>query len=561
VRGPAVEDWYKAGVVEQYAGHPQLSAPRVEIGAEVRAELATLRRSSRISQKRLCESVGIRQPVTFYGWENGTARPTLRHFEAYLEAIGADTESVMSRVRVGSSWLEDRWERTYRGAPRNRVRPYARLADLAAADVDWLETRTDIELTPEHYADRRIPRFLPVGRELMTLLGFYLAEGSGSPRQGIRLAIGRNNAALVNEMSDAFHAVFGSRPVLFESETRVADLRFHNRVASLAWAKLFGFDGTPSTEKKIPGIVFAVGEDLRRSFLRGYLLGDGHVDGGRIGFSTSSRDLASGLQYLLSSLGVVASVSQREPSGQYDDVPIRTMHRHWTINVIAYEDLAALRDVWIDHPGGPTLARQMAERRPSGRHFTDIGGDLMTVPVRSIARVDATNECVYDFSVDEDETFIAGFGPIACANTDADVDGAHIRTLLLTFFFRQMPELIEAGYVYIAQPPLFRVHKGKQDFYAYTEQERDEYAKRLGGGDGDGEAKGVRIQRYKGLGEMNPDQLWKTTMDPDTRTILKVQIEDAAIASNLFDRLMGDEVEPRREFIEKNAKYVKNLDV
>jgi len=144
--------------------------------------------------------------------------------------------------------------------------------------------------------------------------------------------------------------------------------------------------------------------------------------------------------------------------------------------------------------------------------------------------------------------------------TDADVDGAHIRTLLLTFFFRQMPELIEAGYVYIAQPPLYRVAKGKQEFYAYDEGERDDYVKRLGG-DGDGEGKGVRIQRYKGLGEMNPDQLWKTTMDPDTRTILKVQIEDAAIASNLFDRLMGDEVEPRREFIEKNAKYVKNLDV
>jgi DNA gyrase subunit B len=143
--------------------------------------------------------------------------------------------------------------------------------------------------------------------------------------------------------------------------------------------------------------------------------------------------------------------------------------------------------------------------------------------------------------------------------TDADVDGAHIRTLLLTFFFRQMPELIEAGYIYIAQPPLYRVHKGKQDFYAYNDQEKDDYVKRLGGGGGD--LKGVRLQRYKGLGEMNPDQLWKTTMDPDTRTILRVEIEDAAIASNLFDRLMGDEVEPRREFIEKNAKYVKNLDV
>ena len=142
--------------------------------------------------------------------------------------------------------------------------------------------------------------------------------------------------------------------------------------------------------------------------------------------------------------------------------------------------------------------------------------------------------------------------------TDADVDGAHIRTLLLTFFFRQMQELIDAGYVYIAQPPLFRVAKGKEEFYAYSEAERDDYSKRLSNGDGRGS---VNIQRYKGLGEMNPDQLWKTTMDPATRTILRVTMEDAAVASKLFDELMGDEVEPRRLFIERNAKYVSNLDV
>jgi DNA gyrase subunit B len=142
--------------------------------------------------------------------------------------------------------------------------------------------------------------------------------------------------------------------------------------------------------------------------------------------------------------------------------------------------------------------------------------------------------------------------------TDADVDGAHIRTLLLTFFFRQMQELIEAGYVYIAQPPLYRVAKGKEEFYAYTEQERDEYVKRLSDGNGKGT---VNIQRYKGLGEMNPDQLWNTTMDPEKRTILRVTMEDAVEASKLFDELMGDEVEPRRQFIERNAKYVSNLDV
>jgi DNA gyrase subunit B len=142
--------------------------------------------------------------------------------------------------------------------------------------------------------------------------------------------------------------------------------------------------------------------------------------------------------------------------------------------------------------------------------------------------------------------------------TDADVDGAHIRTLLLTFFFRQMQELVEAGYVYIAQPPLYRVAKGKDEYYAYNEPERDEYTKRLN----NGESKGtVSIQRYKGLGEMNPEQLWRTTMDPATRTILRVTMEDAVEASKLFDELMGDEVEPRRQFIERNAKYVSNLDV
>ena len=143
--------------------------------------------------------------------------------------------------------------------------------------------------------------------------------------------------------------------------------------------------------------------------------------------------------------------------------------------------------------------------------------------------------------------------------TDADVDGAHIRTLLLTFFYNQMRPLIEAGYVYIAQPPLYRVAKGKEEFYAYDDEERDMYIKRLSNGAGG--KSNVMLQRYKGLGEMNPDQLWKTTMDPATRTVLRVELEDAVRAAELFETLMGDAVEPRREFIEENAKYVRNLDV
>ena len=162
---------------------------------------------------------------------------------------------------------------------------------------------------------------------------------------------------------------------------------------------------------------------------------------------------------------------------------------------------------------------------------------------------------------------------------DADVDGSHIRTLLLTLLYRHMKELVELGHIYIAQPPLFKVKKGKQELYAYDEEERDEIVKRLSAdkgkkADGQGEGgetlhdegaviigNGISISRFKGLGEMNPEQLWATTMNPETRTVLQVTIENAADADRTFSILMGDEVEPRREFIEKNAKYVRNLDV
>ncbi|GBD87194.1 DNA gyrase subunit B [bacterium BMS3Abin03] len=170
---------------------------------------------------------------------------------------------------------------------------------------------------------------------------------------------------------------------------------------------------------------------------------------------------------------------------------------------------------------------------------------------------------------DFDETK-ARYGKIILM-TDADVDGSHIRTLLLTFIYRYMKELIASGKVYIAQPPLYKIKKGKEEFYAFDDKERDEILKRLkvngkkgketapeGAGD---KIKGVNISRYKGLGEMNPQQLWDTTMNPETRTVLQVAIESAAAADKIFETLMGDDVEPRRAFIEKNAKYVKNLDV
>jgi DNA gyrase subunit B len=138
--------------------------------------------------------------------------------------------------------------------------------------------------------------------------------------------------------------------------------------------------------------------------------------------------------------------------------------------------------------------------------------------------------------------------------TDADVDGAHIRTLILTFLFRNMVELIDAGYVYIAQPPLYRVTHKRQDYYAFNDAQLEILLNRIG-------RTGITLQRFKGLGEMNPDQLWETTMNPDKRTLLQVTVDDAAIADEIFTTLMGDKVEPRRDFITENARYVRTLDV
>jgi len=737
LRGPAVEAWFKARVLTEYADEPEFSAPRVEIPAEVRGELAAVRRAAGISNQELCAAIGIRQPVTFYAWEKGSSRPTVPNLKNYVTTIGADLDTVMARVSVGPSRLERTWAEQYRGAPCNRVRPYVRLADLTVEDIDWFASREDLELTPEHYRRKGIARFIEVTPELMTLLGFYLAEGSCSDREGIRLAIGKGNRRFLAEMEAAVAEVFGLPAQSYEARPSTGELKLVNRVAALVWQHVFGFHGVDAITKRIPDLVFNVPEPLRAAFLRGFLLGDGTATDGRIVFSTSSRDVASGLQYLLSSFGVIASLSEREPDGIAREIRgglCQTKHRHYTLSVTAREDLARLRAIWRDHAGAPSVEAKLASQWPSiNRRFELIDGDLMRLPIAAISKVEATNGYVYDFSVEGDENFIAGVGGICCHNTDADVDGSHIRTLLLTFFYRQMPQLLEhktkdgetKSYIYIAQPPLFKVKKGKTERYIKDEREMTRHLMRkatedvkvtikktdeviegreltalleklvefnayynklerrlhdrriidtvleaLSGrkgllqkegrklhdvfadeellgqieaaladvgfktdltsdeehglseievkvaGNGGGvlidwdlathvefqratelyralipisqppfvigengaqievssrdellnhvltaAKKDLHIQRYKGLGEMNPEQLWETTMNPEKRTLLQVKVDDAVETDEIFTVLMGDQVEPRRKFIEENALDVKNLDI
>jgi DNA gyrase subunit B len=692
LRGPAVEAWFKASMLKGRPEKDPLTAARVHIPLEVGSEFAQMRRVSGITNRELCERVGIRQPV-----------------------------------RAGTSRLQHIWETQCNGSGRNQVRDYVRLSALQPEDLNWFEGREDVKLSPEHYGRSGISRYLPVNEDLMGLLGFYLAEGSCSDRGGIRLAIGQSNQRFLAEMANKFLRLFGMGAISYGTQKRCSELKLVNRVAALAWQHVFGFEKVDSLTKRIPDLVFNVSDPLRLAFLRGYLLGDGSVAKNRIAFSTSSYDIASGVVYCLSSLGVVGSISEIEPNGvirQINGAPCETKHRHWNISVTAREDLRKLRSVWQDHSGSASLAPWLDSTRATvNRDFQQIDGDLMSLPIVAIDEVSPTNGYVYDFSVEGDENFVAGMGGLCVHNTDADVDGSHIRTLLLTFFYRQMPVLIERGHIYIAQPPLYKVKKGKQENYVkddlelnalllttaiedaalhvnaaapplsglgleslarqYVEvqgivtrwarryDERfleqllylptmtmeafdridalrdwcrtlqqklnslDDVSRRYrvsveglpGGGHridlqrfehglssakhiqreffdsaeylriadlartlsdliapgafvkrGDDRLevasfktainwlfeqakKGQTIQRYKGLGEMNAEQLWDTTINPETRRLMQVRIEDAVAADDIFTTLMGDAVEPRREFIEKNALQVSNLDV
>ena len=559
VRGKAVEDMLKKEIIEEHSGNPELTEERVEIPLGVREKLGAARKVCGLSNAGICEKTGIKQPVTFYSWEKGNSRPTVTNFMNYARAVGLDPEELMGKVEIRSSAIENTWNSQYSGSCANRVKPYARLQEIPESSLEVLEGQ-EIALTPEHYASKTVPRHIPVDANLMTILGFFAAEGSMNQRQGIRFAIGANNEPLREEICDRFRQVFGLDLNWYPGKNgRCGELEVLNSVLSSVFRLVFGFDNARSYSKRVPDIVFNVPLELKKAFLRGYFLGNGTIRRTGISFTSTSKDLAAGILYLLSSMGIIATLHSRNPFGTEGVIrgkPIMTRHNYHTITVSALDDLDIIKSVWQDHLlAGPLSERILHGSSKNGnRRFTPLSGDLVGLKVTEVREIESSSKWVYDFSVKRDENFICGMGGICCHNTDADVDGAHIRTLLLTLFYRFMPMLIDRGHLYVAQPPLYRVQAGKEIHYCFSEKELKVLQERM-------KSRKLSIQRYKGLGEMNPEQLWETTMDPATRTCKRVEVEDAVTAEEYFSILMGDKVEPRREFIETHAKEVRNLDV
>jgi DNA gyrase subunit B len=560
-RGDGIEEMFRTKVRETYADGGAADTvnraePRVEAPDSVLAELKERRLEASLTQQDICTKIGIAQPITISQWERGESRPTVSNFRAYCDAVGAPADRILEQVTVADSLLDQRWNEQYTGAPTNKVREYVRVSELDKNDLDLIPDSASVELTPEHYADHGINRYIDVDETLLELLGFWVADGSCSPRNGIRLAMGSNNQHLIDRYRVAFESVFGIPGKHSQYDNRVDEVKLVNRVAALVWQTVLGCDSTTAATKTVPDLVFNTSRETQRAFLRGYFLGDGTVNNGTVRWTTTSRELASGVMYLLSAQGVIASHTVL-PADSLSSGEIETVTDVHTVSVSAREDLDRLRDVWQSH----SKADQLREKVETGddnrgaRRYESISDDLIALEVRTVEQVEPTGEYVYDFSVKDDENFVAGVGGLCAHNTDADVDGAHIRTLLLTFFYRHMRPLLEGGHVYATKPPLYRVRCGGETYDAMTEEERDRLIEEECGGSA------AQVQRFKGLGEMNPEQLWETTMNPETRHLKQITVEDAAAADKMFSVLMGDAVEPRKEFIKEHAPEAEWVDI
>jgi DNA gyrase subunit B len=669
--------------------------PRVQLDVNGWQTLIAHRQTIGVSQEQVAMICGIRQSITISQWERGRHRPTVSNFLDYLEAINWKDDVAYETLpsRIDRHLAQDDLSKNARW---REVSCYKCFESFTPIELEQLGE--EVEIVPQAHQDKAFARYLPLTRELMWFLGWFVAEGTLSKHQ-VSLSLGKKDEPFLPELTAAIEATFNETPrCYYDPESDGLKFYFHSVIAARL-LQAWGLSGL-AHEKKLPDIIFNLEEPLQLAFLEGYFLGDGTASERNIAFVTNSESLKDGLLYLLGQFGLIVSISHLQPSTP-ENAPIQMRHAYYAMTIGSKDQLERCQGIWQRHANASKIEAYLMRSRRKEPDYVTISDDLVGLRVRSVDAVQLVGDYVYDFSVTDDENFVCGSGGVCVKNTDADVDGAHIRTLLLTFFYRQMKEIIEHGYLYIAQPPLFKVKRGKQEWYIKDEPEMQKYLieqgtsrtalivdeKRLTGKrleafmyrlngflkyldtfqrhrqnrvvvkslafhkqftpevlrgrqlleremetiariyrsfflsekdqyfhytitedvefltahnykelqkhadiltamgfppyriEIDNKVvevelladvvetiinagkEGLNIQRYKGLGEMNPDQLWETTMDPQRRNLLKIELGDLEEVENVFTTLMGDEVEPRREFIETYATQVKNLDI
>jgi DNA gyrase subunit B len=538
VRGEDVRQVATSRVLAKVERADSWNEPRIVLDVNDWQRLIAARQQAGKSQKQVATACGIQQPITISHWESGINRPILSQFLKYLDAIAWDDNIVYEQLPSKlEAWLAQ--DNHSKNARWREVSCYKPLDEFTSSELAQLGD--EVEIIPQAHSEKAFARYLPISRELMWFLGWYVAEGTLSKHQ-VSLNLGKKDEHFIPEISAAIEAVFGETPHQYnDRESNGIKLYFHSVVAARllqAWGL-----SKPAYQKKLPDILFSVSEEFQLAFLESYFLGDGTTVGQYLSFTTNSVQLKDGLLYLLGQLGIIATNSHHQPS-QNPDAPIQTQHPYYTITICGKEQIPQYRQIWQRHANADKLEAFLASATRQAQDYVQISDDLMGLRVIRAEEIEPIGEYVYDFSVQDDENFVCGTGGLCAHNTDADVDGAHIRTLLLTFFYRYQRALIEQGYIYIACPPLYKLERGRNHQYCYSDRELQQRIAEFPAN------ANYTIQRFKGLGEMMPQQLWDTTMNPVTRTLKQVEIEDAAEADRIFTILMGDRVAPRREFIE-----------
>jgi DNA gyrase B subunit len=541
LQGEAVREVAAKRVLAKVDKPEQWDELRVSLDRSEWKKLINQRQVASITQKAVANVCGVKQPITISHWERGINRPTLTHFLLYLDAIGGNENIVYETVPSKLDQLLTQ-DDSSKNARWREVSAYKPVSFFTPNELNQLGE--EIKIVPQARLDRAFNRYLPINRELVWFLGWYVAEGTLSKHQ-VSLNLGKKDEPFIPELMAAVEKVFGETPCCYnDPDSNGIKLYFHS-VAAARLIKAWGL-AEVANQKVVPDLIFSLCEELQFAFLEGYFLGDGTTAGRNLSFTTNSHKLKDGLLYLFGQLGLIASHTQYQPSTK-EGASIQTRYPYYTITICSKQQIEYCRSIWQNHPLAEKLSAYLANETYKSQDYVAISDDLIGLKVISHEEIDLVGDYVYDFSVEGDENFVCGVGGLCAHNTDADVDGAHIRTLLLTFFYRYQRELVDQGYVYIACPPLYKVERGRNHYYCYSDRELQQLINEFPAN------ANYTIQRFKGLGEMMPEQLWETTMNPETRTLKRVEIEDAAEADRIFTVLMGDRVAPRREFIETHG--------
>ena len=430
---------------------------------------------------------------------------------------------------------------------------------------DW---QKDVPLNSDFYLEnhtRKLTTQFELDQDLANLIGFYLGDGYFSPEKN---SLNRFSFALNKEKSEKYienisrivQEKFKAK-VITDKKDNVIILCFHSFEFKLILSQL-GLLGKKAPEKFIPDVFFNVKREIQESLLKGLLESDGFItvskDKAIYGWRLSSKKLALGIITICRQLGLfpLYGVYKNKDHLRKDGKVIRSNFDSHDVSISTIQYFLETKNVWQDHKDADKLSKYLTKERTTiGKQIEIISPDFVALKVREVKEIkNPEDKFVYDFSVVGHQNFIAGHGGVLLHNSD----GNHIKTLLLTLFYRYFKPIIESGYLYIAQPPLYKIQSGKRVEYAYNDDDKNEIVSSI---KEEEKKENINIQRYKGLGEMNPGQLWETTMNPENRVLLKVTVEDVKEADRIFDVLMGEEVLPRKKFIQTHAQKVKNLDV